>query len=213
MAKKSPQRRTSAKSARRAQAQPAAAPSAAAPEPLPGVALIAIDLQPIFLKAIADNAALIRRAHFAIAAAHGLGIPVFFTEQLPQKLGPTAPDTLALAPGAPVIGKSAFSALDPATGLLDTLHKRQIEHILLCGIETSICVYQTAIDAIGADLQVTLLTDAVGARRPGDAGDALRALDRNGAHLLPSETVFYSILRDAAHPFFKTYTQLVKNHG
>ncbi|WP_081722124.1 isochorismatase family protein [Geminisphaera colitermitum] len=220
MAKKTPQRRATQKSETSNLKSPtpsippaASSAPAPAPAPLPGVALIAIDLQPIFLKSIANGDTVLRRSQFAIAAARGLGIPIFFTEQLPAKLGPTDAPTRVLAPDAPVLGKSAFSALDDSTGLLDTLHRHSIEHLLLCGIETPICVYQTAIDAIGADLQVTLLTDAIGARRPDDARAALAALDRAGAHLLPAETVYYSILRDASHPFFKTYTQLVKNHG
>ncbi|MEO6244813.1 MAG: isochorismatase, partial [Opitutaceae bacterium] len=63
------------------------------------------------------------------------------------------------------------------------------------------------------DIQVTILSDAVGARRPDDAHACLAALARAGAHVLPSETVFYAMLRDVAHPFFRSYTQLVKNYG
>jgi len=53
----------------------------------------------------------------------------------------------------------------------------------------------------------------VGARRPDDAATCLAALRHAGAHVLPSETVFYALLGDARHPFFRTYTQLVKSHG
>jgi hypothetical protein len=55
--------------------------------------------------------------------------------------------------------------------------------------------------------------DAVGGRRPDDAIACLAALRHAGAHVLPSESVFYALLRDVRHPFFKTYTQLVKSHG
>ena len=57
---------------------------------------------------------------------------------------------------------------------------------------------------------MTILSDAVGARRPDDARVCLDALARSGAHVLPAETVFYALLHDVAHPFFKAYTQLVK---
>jgi hypothetical protein len=69
------------------------------------------------------------------------------------------------------------------------------------------------LDALHAGLQVTLLSDAVGGRRPDDATACLAALRHAGAHVLPSESVFYALLRDVRHPFFKTYTQLVKSHG
>ena len=60
---------------------------------------------------------------------------------------------------------------------------------------------------------MTILGDCVGARRPDDARLCLEALIRAGAHVLPSETVFYALLHDVKHPFFKPYTELVKSHG
>ncbi len=175
--------------------------------------LLCIDMQPVFVSAVTNGARVQRRCEFAIAAALGLGLPVAFTEQVPQKLGGTAPELLALAFGAPVFGKNAFSALAD-DGIRDTLLRdRGVEHLLLCGLETSVCIYQTALDARAAKLQVTILSDAVGARRPDDASFCLEALVHAGVHVLPSETVFYSLLHDVKHPFFKAYTQLVKSHG
>lgn len=178
-----------------------------------GVLLLCIDMQPVFVSAVTNGAHVQRRCEFAIAAAHGLGLPVAFSEQVPQKLGGTAAELLALAFGAPVFGKSTFSALAD-DGIRDALVRdRAVEHLLLCGVETSVCVYQTALDARAAKLEVTVLSDAVGARRPDDADTCLAALVRAGVHVLPSETVFYSLLHDVKHPFFKAYTQLVKSHG
>lgn len=173
-------------------------------------ALLCIDVQPVFVRAIADGARVQRRCEFAIAAAHGFGLRVVFSEQVPAKLGGTAPELLAAAPGAPALGKETFSAL--ADDAIRTA-VAPAEHLLLCGLETSICVYQTALDALHAGLHVTILSDAVGARRPDDATACLAALRHAGAHVLPSETVFYALLGDVRHSFFKTYTQLVKSHG
>ncbi|MSU65567.1 MAG: isochorismatase family protein [Opitutus sp.] len=175
--------------------------------------LLCVDLQPVFVRAMVEGERVQRRCAFAIAAAVGVGLPVAFTEQVPQKLGGTAPELLALAPGAPVWGKTTFSALADG-GIRDgLLEVRQIKHLLLCGIETPVCVYQTATAALARGVGVTLLTDAVGARRPDDARACLDALARAGAHLLPAETVFYALLHDVSHPYFRAYTQLVKTHG
>lgn len=179
---------------------------------LSNVLLLAVDLQPVFLKAVAQPDVLQRRSALAIQAGRGLGIEVLFTEQAPQKLGGTAPELLALAPGARALGKAAFSAMAD-DGIRDAVLSRNTEHVLICGLETSVCVYQTALDALAADLQVTVLSDAVSARRPADGQVCLEALIRAGAHVLPSETVFYSLLHDVQHPFFKTFTQLVKTLG
>ncbi len=174
--------------------------------------LLCIDLQPAFINAMADGAKILRRCAFAIEAAGGLGLPVAFTEQVPQKLGGTAPELLALVPKPTVWGKSTFSALAD-DGIRDAMRRRGASHLILCGLESPVCIYQTAIAALDSSLQVTVLTDAVGARRPDDAKAALDALARTGVHLLPAETVFYSLLHDAGHPFFKGYTQLVKKYG
>ena len=174
--------------------------------------LLCVDMQPKFIAAVAHGFRVRHRCEFAVAAAVGIGIPVAFTEQVPEKLGNTAPELSDLAPQASVWGKNTFSALADEEIRDAILRQRNIEHILLCGIETPICVYQTAIAALAEGLQVTVLSDAVGARREADARTCLEALSRQGVHLLPAETVFYSLLRDVSHPFFRGYTKLVKLH-
>jgi hypothetical protein len=177
--------------------------------PLGRALLLGIDLQAPFLAPIADREAVVRRCQFALTAANGLGLPVLFTEQVPAKLGPTLPALRACAPSAPVVAKNTFNALAPPA-VRTWLDDHGTEHVLLTGIETPICVYQTALAAIAADLQVTLLTDCVAGRRTEDGTAVLAYLARLGVHLLPSETVFYSLLGDTDHPFFREFTQLVK---
>jgi len=176
------------------------------------ILLLCIDLQPSFLNAITRRELLQRRCAFAIQSAAGLGIGIAFTEQVPQKLGATAPELLALLQHPTVFDKNCFSALAD-TQLRDLIPAWNVEHLLLCGIETPVCIYQTALDALDAGLQVTLLSDCVGARRDDDARVCLEALVRAGVHVLPSETVFYSLVRDVTHPFFRSYTALVKQYG
>jgi nicotinamidase-related amidase len=175
--------------------------------------LMCVDMQPKFLGAVTGGARVQRRCEFAVAAANGIGIPIAFTEQVPLKMGNTAAELIELAPQASVWAKNAFSALADE-GIRDAvLRQRDVQHILLCGIETPVCVYQTAIAALAEGLEVTVLSDAVGARRVDDAQTCLDALARSGVHVLPAETIFYSLLRDVSHPFFRTYTQLVKGHS
>jgi nicotinamidase-related amidase len=175
--------------------------------------LLCVDMQPVFIGAIHEGMRVRRRCEFAIAAATGIGMPVAFTEQVPQKLGATAAELLELAPQAPVWNKNTFSALADEAVRGHVLRQREVQHLLICGIETPVCVYQTAIAALAEGLQVTVLSDAVGARRPDDARVCLDALSRSGAHVLPSESVFYSLLHDVGHPFFREYTRLVKRHS
>lgn len=172
--------------------------------------LLCVDMQEPFLRVMPDAERLQKRCEFAIACAVGLGMPVGFTEQVPQKLGGTLPGLLSLAPQSFVWPKHTFSALAD-DGIRDALlRQHNVQHLILCGIETPICVYQTALAALADDLHVTILSDAISARRADDARTCLEALARSGAHVLPSETVFYALLRDVNHPFFRAYTQLVK---
>jgi nicotinamidase-related amidase len=183
------------------------------PVPLARALLLVVDLQQPFLAAMPGAEALVRRTSLAIAAARGLTLPVVFTEQVPAKLGPTRPELLALAgPKPTVFAKDAFSAFD-SESFAALLAEQEIEHVLLAGIETPICIYQTALDALGSDRQVTLLTDCLGGRRPEDCATALGYLARLGCHTLPTETVFYSILKTTKHPFFRDYTKLVKQYA
>jgi len=178
-----------------------------------GTLLLCLDLQPVFLRAVQGGDALLRRCQFAASGATGLQLPVVFTEQVPQKLGGTAPELLAVAPSARVFAKETFSALADDTLRAALTPDHGVEHLLLCGLEAPVCIYQTAIDALASGLEVTLLSDCLGARRPEDAATCIAALTRAGVHVLPAETVFYAMLRDVKHPFFKAYTQLVKSHG
>jgi nicotinamidase-related amidase len=184
------------------------------PKTVEGALLLCLDLQPVFLKAMASGDRVLRRCQFAVSAARTLGIPVAFTEQVPSKLGDTDMSLLLLAEPAEVHAKDTFSALAAGSPVRAALtEKRDIEHLILCGVETPICVFQTAVDAVQAGIAVTVLTDCVGARREADAEACLAALARAGAHILPSETVFYTIVRGAAHPAFRTYTDLVKHYA
>ena len=171
--------------------------------------LVVIDMQPGFLKVIPGCEEVTRRCSFAISAAALVGIPVAFTEQVPSKLGPTDPALLGLAPGATAFGKDTFSAMNE-TAFAAELAKRETAHLMLCGIETPVCVFQTAIGARSLGLEVTVLSDCIGARRDSDAADVLRYLTTKGCHVLPSESVFYSVLGGATHPRFREYTALVK---
>jgi nicotinamidase-related amidase len=142
-----------------------------------------------------------------------LNIPVALTEQVPAKLGTTnAAIRAAAGVDTPVFAKSAFSAF-AAEDLGEWLRTLGATHLLIAGLETPICVYLTVLDALAADYEVTVLTDATGGRRPEDFPPVWRLMESAGARLLPSETVFYSILRDARHAQFRDFTALVKLHA
>jgi len=181
-------------------------------EILDAVALLVVDMQDAFLNVMPDREAVLRRTALAIEAARAFGIKVIFTEQVPAKLGPTHADLLALAPDARVFAKNEFSAL-LAEGLHDYLRRINVYHLLLAGIETPICIYQTALHAQDNELDVTLLSDCTTGRRPDDCLVVLEALARAECHVLPAETVFYSMLGSSLNPRFAHFTRIVKRYA
>lgn len=176
-----------------------------------GLALLLLDAQTPFLDAVENSSLLRRRITLALGAAQLLGIPVSATEQVPDKLGLTETAWRSLIPSECIFQKTTFSAFG-AKGFSSFLKERTIKHLLITGVEIPICVYQTAIEAVQSGLTVTILADAVGARRKEDAECAANALrQQNGIYWLPTETIFYALLQDARHPRFRDFTQLVKN--
>ena len=172
--------------------------------------LLLIDFQDVFLKEIPDRERLLKRSTFALKAAELLGVSVAVTEQIPEKLGATTEVLRSYWDvNTPVFDKSAFSAFE-AEGLNRWIESNQIDHLLLAGIETSICVYQTALQALGADIGVTLLSDCISERRLEDRAPVLEQLLSMDAHILPSETIFYSLLGSTEHPQFRKFNELVK---
>ena len=176
------------------------------------VALLVIDAQDAFISSLTDSSTFLQRCSFAIEAARTLGLHTLFTEQVPDKLGHTNKELLRRATRPKIFHKTSFSALS-APGIENFLRDNEVYHVLVCGLETPICVYQTALQAIDKDIDATFLSDALGCRRIEDGNVALNAIIGLGCPALPTETVFYSLLSDALHPRFREFSNLVKTYS
>ena len=176
------------------------------------MALIVVDAQDCFIDTLANKDDFLRRCAFAIDAAQTLGIRTIFTEQVPEKLGSTNTLLKRRARKSKVFSKKSFSAL-AAPGIETYLRDHEIYHVLVCGLETPICIYQTALQSIDEDIDATFLTDALGCRRLEDGRQAIEAIRQLECQALPSETVFYSLLGSAAHPEFRSFSRLVASYS
>ena len=127
--------------------------------------LFIVDIQARLAPAIADADAVIARTAILLAAAARLGVPIVVSEQYPQGLGHTDERLLPLPEGAAILPKTSFSALGDAgiRAHLAGLGRRQV---VLAGMETHICVLQTALGLREAGYAVAVAADAVGSRRP-----------------------------------------------
>ena len=175
-----------------------------------GLAGLILDAQPRLLGAIEGAETLIDSVKVFARAMGTMGVPLCVTEQVPDKLGSTEEGILEACAGSPALSKDTFSAFG-CPDFEEWIGEHGTEHLLLTGIETPICVYLTAVDAVRRGLTVTILTDCVGCRRPEDGKWALRKLENLGCHLLPLESLLYAMLKSARHEQFRSISALVKD--
>ncbi len=170
--------------------------------------LLVVDVQTKLLPLIPRSAEVLGATRLLLEVAGLLDLPVMATEQYPQGLGPTMPEIADLLP-ADRPAKVEFScAAAPEVGL--RLRELQRSAVLLAGIETNVCVLQTALDLVGDGFQVAVAADAVGARYTLDHDLALRRMERAGVLLTTAETATFEWLGTAAAPQFKAVSRLIR---
>lgn len=171
-------------------------------------ALVLVDYQGRLMPAIAGAEAAVREAVFLARLARAVGVPVLGTEQNPQGLGPNVEAVRALC--AQTLPKMHFDAA--ADGLVALLRApgRPLEQVVVAGCEAHVCLLQTALGLLAAGLQVAVVPDACGSRRPADKALAMRRLEHSGATLVCSEMVVFEWLRSCRDEHFKAVLELVK---
>lgn len=198
-------------------------------------AVVLIDVQERLLGAFAEpvRQRLMSRLGLLLAAARHLSLPVIVTEQYPQGLGRTVAELQGdIDPAWPTVAKTSFSCfgepgftsalaqslrIEPAEGsatapaMAPGISSRRGQTLILCGIETHVCVQQTALDALDAGFpRVVVASDAVAARHDSDHTAALSLLDREGAWISTAEAIVFMLLGDARHPAFKLLSARIR---
>lgn len=174
--------------------------------------LVVVDIQERLFATMAeaDRARVERRVGQLLGAAETLGVPVIATEQYPKGLGPTVPAVAAALPAAATrLDKTAFSCCG-ADPFLEALAITGRGQVVLAGIESHVCVLQTALDLEARDLDVHVAIDATCAREPANAANAAERLRQAGVVVTNAESVLFEWLRDAAHEHFKAVSRLLK---
>jgi len=170
-------------------------------------ALLVVDMQAKLLPLIAGHQRVIWNCRRLIDGAKVLGVSLAATEQYPQGLGPTAAE-LAERLGT-IPAKLAFSCGECGE-IFSAWREKGIWKILVCGIETHVCVGQTVHDLLAEGFRVYVAADAVGARGAADHEIALRRMDSSGATLTTTEAALFEWCGRAGSPEFKQISQLVR---
>ncbi|MFW6340166.1 MAG: isochorismatase family protein, partial [Wenzhouxiangella sp.] len=125
--------------------------------------LLVVDVQGKLARLMHESEAMIRQQQILIEGCRLLELPVVWAEQLPDKLGPTVPELADKLAGFAPLSKSSFGCCGDAT-LMAAIRATGRGHVLLCGIETHVCVWQTAAALLRDNYAVHLVCDAVSSR-------------------------------------------------
>ncbi len=170
--------------------------------------LLVVDVQTRLLSAQPNAEQIVDNTRRLLDAASALGVACVGTEQVPEKLGPTV-DLLAERLPGPIPSKSEFSAIG-CEEVNELLREKAIRHVLLAGIETHVCIQQTAMDLIAAGLQPIIVVDAVGSRFEQDHLVALRRLEAAGVGMTTAESAMFEWCERATDKAFREISALAK---
>jgi nicotinamidase-related amidase len=173
------------------------------------VQLLVVDIQEKLLPKIANCESVLAQAERMVKAAVALDMPITVSEQYPRGLGSTAPAIAAAAGGAQRCEKMTFSfcADGACRERLVSLLRPQV---LLVGIETHVCVQQTALDLLDLGMSPTVLADAVGSRRALDWQIALDRMRSAGVTVTTVEAAIFELVHVAQGEKFKAILPIVR---
>lgn len=175
-----------------------------------GAALVVVDIQEAFRHPINEFVEVASRVSIAVRGFRALELPVIVTEQYPKGLGRTAEEILfSLPDDFQFIEKSTFSSCG-SPEFVERLRELQIDQVVLCGLESHICVSQTAHDLLSEGFKVHLLTDAIASRFTQDKLTAVNKMTLSGAIPSTVEMALFELLRDSKHEKFKEVQELIK---
>jgi nicotinamidase-related amidase len=167
-------------------------------------ALLVIDIQEKLLPPIFNKDALVRNAQLLIRLANILRLPTLVSTQYTRGLGSTVPEISSLLSHPHPIDKLEFSCFsnDQFCGSMKSVPGNR-NTLLLCGMETHICVMQTALGALNRGFLVHVASDAVGSRTEANWNVGLKRMEAAGSLISSTETIIYELLRASGTPAFK----------
>lgn len=177
-------------------------------------ALLVVDIQDRLVPAMPEDAlaAVLRNTQIMITAADQLGLPIVVSQQYPKGLGTTArpiEDALAQARGVHRFDKLEFSAA-AAPAFTELAPRLARDQWIVCGMESHVCVYQTARDLAARGWAVHVCADAVCSRSPVNRELGIGLMARAGAIITATETCVFDLLHRAGSDEFRALSRVIK---
>ena len=170
---------------------------------------VLVDVQGNLAQAMQGKEELFANLQKLVSGMRALEIPIVWMEQVPERLGPTIPELTALLDGETPISKASFSCCG-VSEFGTRLEEAGRKQVVVAGIETHVCVYQTVRELLEKGYAVEVVADAVSSRRAADKQLGLEKVKAHGAGLTSTEMILLELLRGADHPRFKDILKLIK---
>jgi len=171
--------------------------------------LVVVDVQEKLARAMYEKETLLASIIKVVEGAKILGLPVIRTEQNPKGLGETVSEVAELLSDMRPVTKLSFSCCGEANFMeqLSALNRKQV---LILGIESHVCVYQTVADLLQVGYEVQVIADAVSSRTPENRAIGLERCKELGASITSVETALFELLKKAEGDKFKEMLRVVK---
>lgn len=171
--------------------------------------LVIIDLQKKLLEVIARRQEVVRNIRILIRLSQLFDLPIILTEQYAKMLGSTVKELTDDISSFSPIGKMEFNCCD-AAGFTDQILSTKARNIILTGVESHICVFQTCVSLIEKGYTVHVPEDAVGSRTDQNLRAGLGLMNRAGAVITSTEAIVFQVLKKAGTREFKEMLKLIK---
>ena len=171
--------------------------------------VVVIDIQGKLATLMYERAKLYSSLYVIIRGCKILGLPFIWMEQIPDKIGKTVDEVATLLKDETPIKKHTFSCCKNSE-FLSRLKKLNRKKILIVGIETHICVYQTSIDLLNMGYDVEVVTDAVSSRTKENKEVGIEKIKSAGGKITSSEMALFELLEDAKNDKFRKIVPFLK---
>lgn len=171
--------------------------------------VVIVDVQNKLTAVIHNRDLLVANLTKLVRGARALALPIIWVEQVPDRMGPTIPELRELLTGLTPISKKTFSCAGEP-GFMKALQATGRRTVLLAGIETHVCIAQTATDLAAAGYNVNVVADAVSSRTPENRQIGLDLVRQGGGLITGVESLLFQLLVSADHPAFREILRIVK---
>ncbi|MBU5438931.1 isochorismatase family protein [Tissierella sp. MSJ-40] len=172
------------------------------------VVLLIIDIQERLVSAMKYGKQVIEKTSMLLSAAEEMNIPILATEQYPKGLGKTVVELDGRLDKARIFEKNSFTAYTEEIKI--ALEETKRKKVIITGMETHVCVFQTVRDLLADGYQVFILNDGVCSRTKNNHLNGLSLMQSMGAVITNTESVLFDLLKISGTPEFKVLSKLIK---